>query len=776
MQGAAASADARDDWGSTRMLRTLWARFALVGLLATGAYLALPAAAQTVVYACVGVAGFAAILLGLHLHRPARPAPWLLIAGGILLWVLGDLAYTGYELALGEAPFPSYADALYLAGYPAMVAAVLVVVRRSGVRDTAAWQDAGIWVLGVLLLSWEWLLEPHLLAADEPLLARSVAVAFPAGDLLLLLLLLRLVGVRTRGPRVYPALVAALSAYLVSDVAYGVQELAGTYESGSAVDLGWLLAYVGIGAIALHPRMVDLTEPVRHQPRSSGRLRLLTLACAALLAPGLLAVQDLWGDHVDALLIAATAAALFVLVALRGSGLLRDLEVVTAELRGRESELHRRATTDGLTGLANRSVLSDRLEVEVRTGGVFCVALLDLDDFKHVNDTRGHEAGDTLLVQVAERLTAALPPQDLVARLGGDEFAVVSMSSPQQLIDRLLSCLARPVGVGGVELDVAASIGVAASDGARTSGSDLLRDADIAMYVAKTAGRGHAVVHRPEMSADLLSRLETRRSLAEAVELEQFVPWFQPVVDLATHRLVGVEALARWVRPGLPPLPPASWMPAAEETGLVVDVDALVLRAAARQLVTWSDTVPGASRLDLAVNTSGRTLREPDVAQRILTILREEGLDPRRVVVEVTEGVLIDEAVGARLQRLREAGVRIALDDFGTGWSSLTYLRRFPVDVLKLDRSFVATVADGEGGRAVPAAVLQLAAALRLEVVAEGIETPEQAAALRELGCTTAQGYLLGRPAAAAELADPVRQGRVDGGPPVAVLPDIRQA
>jgi diguanylate cyclase (GGDEF)-like protein len=758
------------------MLRTLWARFALLGVLATGAYLALPATAQTVVYSAVGVACFAAILLGLHLHRPTRPAPWLLIATGILLWVLGDLAYSGYELALGEAPFPSLADALYLAGYPALVAAVLVVVRRSGVRDTAAWQDAGIWVLGVVLLSWEWLLEPHLVAADEPLLARAVAVAFPAGDLLLLLLLLRLVGVRTRGPRVYAALAAALSVYLVSDVVYGVQELAGTYESGSAVDLGWLLAYVGIGAIALHPRMVDLTEPLQHEPRGSGRLRLLTLACAALLAPGLLAVQDLVGDQVDALLIAAAAAALFVLVALRGSGLLHDLEVVTAELRGREGELHRRATTDGLTGLAHRTVLTERLEHQVHADGEFCVALLDLDDFKHVNDTRGHEAGDTLLVAVAERLTATLPEQDLVARLGGDEFAVVSASPPQQLVDRLLSCLDRPVEVAGVELSVAASIGVAASDGAHTTGSDLLRNADIAMYVAKTAGRGRAVVHRPEMSADLLSRLETRRSLAEAVELEQFVPWFQPVVDLATHRLVGFEALVRWARPGLPPLAPGSWMPAAEETGLVVDVDAQVLRAAARQLVSWSGTVPGAGALALAVNASGRSLREPDVAQRVLTVLREEGLDPHRLVLEVTEGVLIDEAVGARLQRLREAGVRIALDDFGTGWSSLTYLRRFPVDVLKIDRSFVATVADGEGGRAVPAAVLQLAAALRLEVVAEGIETPEQAAALRELGCTTAQGYLLGRPACADDLAEQVRQGRVPGGPPVTALPDIRQA
>jgi EAL domain-containing protein (putative c-di-GMP-specific phosphodiesterase class I) len=324
--------------------------------------------------------------------------------------------------------------------------------------------------------------------------------------------------------------------------------------------------------------------------------------------------------------------------------------------------------------------------------------------------------------------------------------------------------------VSGSDRLVKASIGVAASDGDRLSASVLLRNADIAMYATKHAGGGGSTVYRPEMSADLMARLETRRHLGEAVAQGHFASWLQPVVDLASHRLLGFEALARWERPGHPPLAPGSWIEAAEETGLIVPIDELVLRAAARQLVEWSGRIPGADRLDLAVNASGRSLSEPDVADRVLRVLDEEGLHPSRLVLEVTEGVLIDEAVGLRLQVLRDAGVRIALDDFGTGWSSLTYLRRFPVDVLKLDRSFVSSISGGSGAEAVPAAVLQLAAALGLDVVAEGIETPEQLQVLRRLGCRTAQGFLLGAPGPAEQQVELVRRGRIVGGPSVVAV------
>jgi diguanylate cyclase (GGDEF)-like protein len=702
-------------------------------------------------------------------HRPQRPAPWLLVALGVLLWVLGDVSYAAYELLAVQRPFPSVSDGLYLCGYLVMAAALGLAVRRSGVRDAVAWQDAGICVVGATLLCWEWLLEPSLTRAGGGL-SPLVAVAYTALDLLLLLMLLRLMSGRGRALGVYGALSLALLCYLASDVTYGIQERAGSYTTGGVVDLGWVTCYLAIGLIALHPRMVDLTEPNVAVPRTSARLRLLLLSAVALLAPGMLVVQHFYSDHVDVLLIAAGATLLFCLTSLRGAGLLRDVELLAAELRGRERELQRRATTDGLTGLANRAVLHERLERDVAAGAAFCVALLDLDDFKNVNDSLGHEAGDELLLEVSARLTDCVAAQDLVVRLGGDEFAVVSARRPEELGQQLLGCLTRSMVVAGSERLVRASIGVAAADGGTTSPSELLRNADIAMYATKNAGGRGSTVYRPVMSSELLARLETRRQLADAVEEEHFAAWLQPVVDLASHRLRGFEALARWERPGQQPVAPGGWIVAAEETGLVVAIDEMVLRAAVRQMVEWSDTIPGAASLDLAVNASGRSLAESDVAERVLQVLRDEGLAPARLVLEVTEGVLIDEEVGLRLQLLRDAGVRIALDDFGTGWSSLTYLRRFPVDVLKIDRSFVAGIAGGGGAEAVPAAVLQMAAALGLDVIAEGIETPEQLQVLRRLGCRTAQGYLLGLPAPAAEHRELVRRGRIEGGPSVVAV------
>jgi EAL domain-containing protein (putative c-di-GMP-specific phosphodiesterase class I) len=250
------------------------------------------------------------------------------------------------------------------------------------------------------------------------------------------------------------------------------------------------------------------------------------------------------------------------------------------------------------------------------------------------------------------------------------------------------------------------------------------------------------------MSASLLRRLDLRTQLVLALEREEIIPWFQPIVDLENGRLMGFEALARWSRPGREVEAPGDWIGLAEQTGLVVPIDFSVLEGALRELARWRSLTPEALRLHLAVNVSGRTLQEPGTAARVLALLARTGVPAECLVLEVTEGVLLeDEAVGRRLQHLRAEGVRIALDDFGTGWSSLSYLSRFPVDVLKLDRSFTADLHHGPGGEAVPAAVVQLARALDLQVVAEGIETAEQADRLRTLGAQLGQGYLHGRPA-----------------------------
>lgn len=751
------------------MTRAPWLWFAGGGGAVTATYLVLPLSAQAILYTLVGLACVVAVGMGLALHRPVRPGPWVLIGAGVLLWVVGDIAYATYDLSGQDVPFPSVADALYLAGYPVLAAGLGVALRRTGVRDSVAWQDAGIGVLAAGVLGWEWLIEPVLTEPDTTWAARAVALSFPALDLLLLLLVLRLVASSRRPERGATALACVLLCYLVSDAAYGVLVVRDEYRTGSLVDLGWLATYVGLGALALHPRMVELTAPKALVPLSSSRLRVRLLGVAALLPPGLLVGQYFLADDVDVLALSVASAAMVALTTARAAGLVRDLEGTAVRLRGREDELERRAMHDELTGLGNRSRLAERLDQELAAGAAFSVALLDLDDFKVVNDTRGHGAGDALLIEVAHRMTGTLRGTDLVARLGGDEFAVVSAAPPAALAERLLTALSTSVLVDGVSLVPRASIGVVAATAGATA-SDLLRDADIAMYDAKARGGGAATTFRHELSAALVGRHEARRRLEEAVAAEEMTAFLQPIVDLDTHRLVGFEALARWVRADGHAEPPATWLPVAEETGLVVEVDLQVLRAAARHVVGWSGCIPGASCLDLAVNSSGRSLQEPDADERVLEVLREEGLAPSRLVLEVTEAVLIDDAVGPRLQRLREAGVRIAIDDFGTGWSSLAYLRRFPVDVLKLDRSFVGGIGDGPGGEAVPAAVVELARALSLDLVAEGVETPEQHAALQRLGVRTAQGYLFGRPARPEDLEACVRRGRVEGGPVLSAI------
>lgn len=740
-----------------------WSHFGAAGLTAVAVYLALPAQAQLLLYQATGLSSGLAVLVGIRLHRPARPAPWYLLAVGLLAWALGDVGFAADGRRFVEAPDSSLAHAVHVAAYPLLLLALAMMVRRRGVRDWSAWQDCGIWALGAALLCWEWLIEPNVTRSDADLPARLVAVTYPALDLVLLLFALRLVTGTVRANGVRAWLVAATGCWVVSDSLLGVQILSGTFAPGTWVDLGWMLAYVGFGVCGLHPGMEEVEA--RAPQGARGGLRSAGLLLAVMLAPGLLAYQSLFGDHVDGLFIAVAASLMLVLAGLRGGALVRELEATSSTLRSREGEMHRRATTDPLTGLANRALLLEHLDTALGAGVGLTVALLDLDGFKGVNDSLGHEVGDALLREVAVRLTAASEPDELVARLGGDEFAVVSTAGATSLAERLLRTLGPPTVIQGSAIRLGASVGLVASGPGSGTVTQLLRHADVAMYVAKSSGGHRCEVYDAQMSVSLLRQAAMRRKLSQGLELGEFVPYYQPVVDLRTSELVGFEALVRWCLPGVTPIGPDEWMGAAEQAGLVGVLDLQVLRQAAAQMVTWSSTEGdsgAAGGLTLAVNMSGHTLQEVDVAEQVLAVLAGTGLSPERLVLEVTEGVLIDDpAVGERLQRLRIAGVRIALDDFGTGWSSLDYLRRFPVDVLKLDRSFVAGLSSGGAGEAVPAAVVQLAATLGLHVIAEGVETLRQAERLSRLGSMHAQGYLFGQAEPAEALAELVSTGRV---------------
>jgi diguanylate cyclase (GGDEF)-like protein/PAS domain S-box-containing protein len=435
--------------------------------------------------------------------------------------------------------------------------------------------------------------------------------------------------------------------------------------------------------------------------------------------------------------------------------------VATArQLQEQAAELTRLALHDPLTGLANRALMDDRLTHALAGRGDrrTAVLLLDLDDFKSINDVFGHGVGDAVLVEVARRLQRCVRPGDTVARLGGDEFVVLleDLDGPERcttVAARLLEALVEPIHVGGERFVTGGSVGIALRDGADARGpSELLQHADIAMYVAKTAGKNRYQVFEPGMHDEVVARSEVVRDLREGIADGQLRLVYQPQVELATGRVTGVEALVRWQRRKGRLTMPETFISAAESSGLINAIDDWVLREACTQVVAWDEA--GLPPLRLAVNVSARRLTTGGLPGMIAELTRETGLAPDRLEIEITETSAVrrgSEAAKA-IRKLRALGVHVAVDDFGMGHSSLSRLQAFSLDRLKIDKSFIASlVADAAEG-SIAGAMIAMGRSLGLDVVAEGVETEEQLAALRSLGCRTAQGYLFARPAPAADI------------------------
>jgi diguanylate cyclase (GGDEF)-like protein len=406
---------------------------------------------------------------------------------------------------------------------------------------------------------------------------------------------------------------------------------------------------------------------------------------------------------------------------------------------------------DQLTGLANRTMLEEQLRRLLAGREQVTLLLLDLDDFKDVNDVRGHTSGDAVLREVAQRLRGCVRAGDLVARPGGDEFAVLAAGSPSgvaSLGDRLLAAVRAPLALpDGSVVTLSASLGVATpGDDEERTAVALMRNADLAMYLAKSRGGDGVAVYAEGMAERARDRSQLQRDLAGATAAGQLRVHYQPVVHAADGTPVGYEALVRWEHPGRGLVPPAEFIPLAEETGAVTEIGRWVLRAAVAQCAAWS--VASARPLRMSVNLSPRQMLDEDVPALVAEVLADSGLPARQLTLEVTEGVFVhdvDRVVG-QLHRLRALGVRIAIDDFGTGFSSLSYLRRLPADVLKIDRSFVADLPGSRSSAGLVASIIELARTLHLDVVAEGVETDAQRRCLVDLGCGLAQGYLFARP------------------------------
>jgi diguanylate cyclase (GGDEF)-like protein len=433
------------------------------------------------------------------------------------------------------------------------------------------------------------------------------------------------------------------------------------------------------------------------------------------------------------------------------------LEQAVLQLSVLQEQLHHQAYHDPLTSLANRALFAEKVKQAIAAGGSeVAVLFIDLDDFKTVNDSLGHSAGDELLVAVATRLRACLRPEDVVARLGGDEFAVMVQDahavepSAAGVARRIIDAFTAPVMVGPDSVSVHTSLGIATNHGRAVAAEDLIRDADVAMYKAKTSGKGTFEIFNVSMGTEVLERHGLKEELRLAIERDELTLYFQPIVSLDTGELVAAEALVRWEHPRRGLVGPSEFVPLAEETGLILSLGQYVLEEACRHARDWKPAPGSDSHHQPAVhvNLSAVELRDPTLVERVRTTLGRTGVDPCRLVFEVTETLLLEnsERVSATLAELRELGVRFALDDFGTGYSSLSYLHTLPLDILKIAKSFVDGL--GRGGREASFVrmIIELARTLGLSVIAEGIETKEQATALAALECEHGQGFYLGRP------------------------------
>jgi len=749
-----------------------WKVFLGIGAISTVTYLLIGEPnIQMLLYQATGIVSVGAMLVGIRRNRPASTRPWIFLALGISMWVIGDAIWNSYELVLHRvAPWPSTADYIYLVGPVLMALGLTGMLRRRGEpRDIEGVLDALIIATGAGALSWAFFMAPF--AADNSLngVTQAVAVTYPLTDILLLAVIVRLLlapGSRTTSHRL---LAAAVACTFVGDIVYSVQSLHGTYYSGSIVDISWLAFYWLIAAAALHPSMAKITRTVEDEGQKARRSRLWMLAAAASLGPLTLVIQWLRDAPLDIPVIAGASVFLFLIVLVRMERLVgsvhnkvEQLKTQSALLRRSleqreklEVQLRHQAFHDPLTDLANLNLFNDRLDHAIRrisrTGESVGVLFLDIDDFKVVNDTLGHDAGDQVLVAIGQRMRSVLRGSDVAARIGGDEFAILleAMTAPTDAAiaaKRLLTALDVPFRVAGQEITVHGSIGAASTEDAMANGQDLLREADTAMYVAKNEGKHRSVVFEPSMQDQLLGEIRLLAQIQAGIEGNEFRAFFQPIVDLPGGELRGAEALIRWHHPERGLLPPALFLAAAEQAGTIFDLDAWMMNEACREAAVWKKRLADRP-FQVSVNVSAESLQRAEIVDSVASALSSSGVDPGVIVLEITESVLvrdIDHTIGT-LEALKRLGVGIAIDDFGMGYSSLEHLRRFPVDVLKIDKAFVDGVARGSEEASFAAAIITLADQLHLRTIAEGVETEEQAETLASLGARAAQGYVFSR-------------------------------
>ncbi|WP_430783640.1 putative bifunctional diguanylate cyclase/phosphodiesterase [Actinoplanes sp. G11-F43] len=691
--------------------------------------------------------GLVAIHRGPYLNRPSDEAPWRYIRYASWVFIVCSVLRLVREAGGLPGRLELLPDLLTVPAYIWVGLCFSVMLRRRrAAEDDTAWVDALLMGLGTAFLTWTLLIAPNL---DQELSASQMINAlFPVVDVIILVLGARLL--LTSGSR-QPSLwmmVLAVGALFTGDMFYSLRWALRVDLPEVMVDVFLMLMFALLTGASLHPSMRTLTEPQRVVVRnlSSGRTVMIgvmvvfPVALTSLMPPGTLA-----GNVVRAVLCVCLI-----------------LTVLTRVIRSNNSRARaerisrRRVTHDTLTDLPTRELLTetvtgwtaraDRDRVEV--GLLF----VDLDRFKMINDNWGHPVGDELLRAVAERLTEQVRAEDVVSRVGGDEF-LIAVAGPaherlaETLAERLLIAFTRPFSLSIGDVVTSVSIGVAKSVGG-AGALELIRDADTAMYKAKSNGRNVYAVFDSSMHAQVQGRVRLEQALRGAVERGELAAHFQPIIDIQSGELDGFEALMRWHSPELGFVSPVEFIPIAEETGMIEEMGAWLLRESVRQLGEWTaQRGPGTRPLHVSVNVAVRQLRDGSLVRLVDEALREHDLPPSALWLEITEsGVMEDlETALLTLNALRTMGVTLCIDDFGTGYSSLSYLNRLPVGIVKIDRSFVSDVGENGANEPIVRAVLAMTKAMGHRVVAEGVETEVQRDWLREQGCDLVQGWFYGK-------------------------------
>ncbi|MEV6350468.1 EAL domain-containing protein [Actinoplanes sp. NPDC051851] len=697
----------------------------------------------------ISVACCVVMVAGARRHRPAQRTAWYVFAAGVVTWFAGDLVYATRLLVFQDLSYPSWADAFYLGAYPLLLVSLFRLTRHRGPVWSGNLIDSAIVAISVGIVYWTFVIDPIVTDDGVPALTRAVTAGYPTAGVALLAVIVPIL--LRRGPRTASIWLLTVGSMLTLTCNAIYTLLPETMSwAGSFVYAGYVLAYVFFAAAAAHPSMAAAPAA---EGDSLGWSRLVVLTASMLLVPAILLVQgERGGGSLSWLTVAIGSMALFMLVVTRMSGYI-------ARVRSQATRLRDLAMRDDLTGLPNRRAFEESAAVAV--AGTPCrLVMVDLAGFKHVNDRLGRAAGDQALVAVADRLRTCVRDVDTVARMGADEFAVLACDiepgEGEAVAARLIDMLRQPVVSGEHELLLHARLGIADSTVAGSvDAAELIRRADTARYAARAAG-SQITVYSPELDerSDAAARLgaDLRHSLDDG----DFHVVYQPIVTLCDARIRAVEALVRWIHPVRGFVSPADFIPVAEDNGLIVELGEWVMRTSCVQYMAWRRELgPDAPRY-ISVNVSARQLSEPGFPEVVTGILAETGMEPSSLLVEVTETALFHGGTAVQaVETLHQAGIAIALDDFGTGHSSLGLLRTVPVDVLKVDKSFVDEIT-GEGPAVIVDALIHVSNGLGLHAVAEGVETAEQAAYLRELGYEFGQGYYFGKPVATPAFGTPL--------------------